>query len=268
MTFKIVVCIKQVPDTTDIKWTERNTIAREGMDLIINPYDLGAIQMSLDVKKYIGDVKIALVSMGPGQAVESLSYGLALGADEAYLLCDRKFAASDTLATAYCLKCFIDKYFKDVNLIICGQQAIDGDTAQTPAALAEKLGIPSVTLTSKLNWINVDSAVLERNLPYKTEEVEVKLPALIAVDSTEIFKQPKIEDFIRAQDLKIQVLKACDIDSQECNIGINGSPTQVKKAFRPLKHRDSKVIDNMTNEAFMDLLLSEIQFKAQDGAKE
>lgn len=258
MTFKIVVCIKQVPDTNDIKWTERNTIAREGMDLIMNPYDLGAIQMALNVKKYIFDVEIILVSMGPNQAMESLSYGIALGADRAYLLCDKKFAASDTLATAYCLSCFIKKYVPDFNLIICGQQAVDGDTAQTPTGLAEKLSIPSVTLVKKLLSINNEYASIIRETPSAVEEVEVSLPALIAVDNQEILFDPKIKDFMRAQDKEIAVLSACDIDSQECFIGLNGSPTQVKKAFRPEKHREGTILDDVCKDDFKELLLSEI----------
>ena len=121
MTFKIVVCIKQVPDTNDIKWTPMNTIQREGMDSVINPFDLGAIQFALDLKKRFNDAQITLVSMGPKQAEESLRYGLALGADEAYLLCDKKFAASDTLATAYCLSCFVGKYVSDVRFYVSAQ---------------------------------------------------------------------------------------------------------------------------------------------------
>lgn len=258
MTFKIVVCIKQVPDTNDIKWTPMNTIQREGMDLVMNPYDLGAIQAALDVKKIFNDSEIILVSMGPHQAVESLRYGLALGADKAYLLCDKKFAASDTLATAYCLSCFVNTHVRDFKLIVCGQQAVDGDTAQTPTAMAEKLGIPSVTLVKEIIKINREQIVLKRELPLKTMEVEVAQPCLIAVDNQSVQNLPKIEDFMRAQDEEIEVLTACEIGSEDCNIGIKGSPTQVKKAFRPMRNREGKVFEDMTNEAFMELLMSEI----------
>lgn len=258
MTFKIIVCIKQVPDTNDIKWTKKNTIQREGLDLIINPYDLGAIQLALDVKKYILDTQIILVSMGPNQALESLNYGLALGADTAFLLCDRKFAASDTLATAYCLCGFIKQHCGDFNLIICGQQAVDGDTAQVPSALAEKLDIPSITLAKELKFIDTKMVNIIRETPAKTEEVEVALPSLLAVDIQETKKQPSIEDFMKAQDKKITILSAADIDCLETNIGFSGSPTQVKKAFRPEKHRDVVILENLSNEEFIEVLMGEI----------
>ena len=145
MTFKIIVCIKQVPDTNDIKWTEHNTIQRDGLDSIINPYDISAIQFANNFKYVLDDVKITVVSMGPTQAKDALKEAIAIGADEANLLSDKKFSAADTLATAYTLSQFIKSKFPDFNIILCGQQAIDGDTAQTPSSLAEKLDIPQIT---------------------------------------------------------------------------------------------------------------------------
>ncbi len=258
MTFKIIVCIKQVPDTNDIKWTPMNTIQREGMDLVINPFDLGALQFASDIKTRFNDAQIILVSMGPKQAEESLRYGLALGADEAYLLCDKKFAASDTLATAYCLSCFVKTYVPDFNLIVCGQQAVDGDTAQTPTALAEKLGIPSVTLVTEMKSIDREHMTLVRELPSLAEEVDVQFPALAAVNTQIFQKQAKIEDFMRAQDKTIDILTACDIGTEECNVGIKGSPTQVRKAFRPIKNRDSRIIESAPDVDYIGFIMSEI----------
>lgn len=258
MTFKIVVCIKQVPDTNDIKWTPMNTIQREGMDSVINPFDLGAIQFALDLKKRFNDAQITLVSMGPKQAEESLRYGLALGADEAYLLCDKKFAASDTLATAYCLSCFVGKYVSDFNLIICGQQAVDGDTAQTPSALAEKLSIPSVTLVSELKFVDREHVVLVRDLPSRIEEVQVALPSLLAINSQSIFKMPKIEDFMRAQDQTVKVLGLADIGADDGYVGIKGSPTQVRNAFRSVKSREGNILAELSVSECVNSVLTEI----------
>ena len=143
MTFKVAVFIKQVPDTDDIRWTEHNTIQREGLESVINPYDIGAIQLAKNVKFLLNDCEITAVSMGPLQAKEALKEALAMGCDKAFLLCDKKFAGSDTLATAYVLSQFINTHLNDFDLIICGYQAVDGDTAQTPSSLAQKTQYPA-----------------------------------------------------------------------------------------------------------------------------
>ncbi len=262
--FKILVCIKQVPDTTDIKWTKNNTIQREGLDLMINPFDLGAIQMALDVKEHIPNTEIVLVSMGPNQAIESLVYGIALGADRGFLLCDKKFAASDTLATAYCLSSFVKKFFSDFNLIICGQQAIDGDTAQTPSSLAEKLNVPVVTLVKELKKVCHSSITLHRETPAKRELVEVELPAVLAIDNQITDKVPSIDDFIRAQRTVITVLAACDICCEERSLGLSGSPTQVKDVFRPLKNREGQIIDEISTKEIQEIILSEVEKAKND----
>ena len=145
MSFKIIVCIKQVPDTNDIRWTENNTIQRDGLDSIINPQDIAALQYANNFKYILSDVEVIAVTMGPLQAIEALKEAIAISADDAYLLSDRRFSGADTLATAYTLSAFIKKFHPDFNLILCGYQALDGDTAQTPSCLAEKLSIPQIT---------------------------------------------------------------------------------------------------------------------------
>ncbi len=259
MAFNILVCIKQVPDTNDIKWTANNTIDRAGMDLIINPYDMGALQIALDIKKSHSNTNITLVSMGPAQAVESLSYGIAMGADRAFLLCDKKFAGSDTLATSYCLECFVKKFLPDFSLIICGQQAVDGDTAQVPPALAQKLCVPSSVLVSQYLGIENGKLRLLRETPCLKEEIEIDTPALIAVNSRDYVKKPLIEDFMRAQDTPIQVLSAADIDAKDEFIGFAGSPTIVKKAFRPEIARECRIITDFSAHDAAKLLLDEVK---------
>ena len=259
MAFNILVCIKQVPDTNDIKWTANNTIDRAGMDLIINPYDMGALQMALDIKNSLPDAKITLVSMGPVQAVESLSYGIAMGADSAFLLCDKKFAGSDTLATSYCLESFIRKFMPDFSLIICGQQAVDGDTAQVPPALAQKLCVPSSVLVSEFLGFENGKLHLQRETPCHKEEIEMQTPALIAVNSRDFVKKPLIKDFIRAQDTPIQSLSAADIDAKDEFIGFSGSPTIVKKAFRPEITRECRIITDFSAQDAAKLILDEVK---------
>lgn len=233
MTFKIIVCIKQVPDTNDIKWTEHNTIQREGLDSIINPYDISAIQFANNFKYVLDDVKIIAVSMGPQQAQDVLKEALAIGADEAYLLSDKRFSAADTLATAYTLSQFIKNICSDFNLIICGQQAIDGDTAQTPSSLAEKLGIPQLTNVIWSKDITFDNSTWTRVTNNEREDVRISHPALIAVSNSELEVIPSIEGYIKAQNSKIKILNADDICALAEKIGLKGSPTVVKKAYCP-----------------------------------
>lgn len=143
---KIVVCIKQVPDTTEIKWTENNTIQRDGVESIMNPYDVWALETALKIKKSRDDVSITAITMGPNQAVDMLKKAVALGADEAILLSDKKFAGADTYATGRTLSKAIAEKADDFDLIVCGQFAIDGDTAQTGPSIASRLNLPQVTV--------------------------------------------------------------------------------------------------------------------------
>ena len=152
---KIVVCIKQVPDTTDVKINpETNTLIREGVQSITNPFDEFAVEEALLTKeKYGGEVHV--ITMGPPQAVEVLKNALAVSADKAHLVSDRAFAGADTLATAYTVAKTIET-IGGADLVICGKQAIDGDTAQVGPGIATRLGIPQLTYVSKVREIDVD----------------------------------------------------------------------------------------------------------------
>ena len=142
---KIALCIKQVPDTTDIKWTEHNTIQREGVESIINPFDVYAAEFALKLKSEIKDASITVFTMGPAQAEGMLRKMLSIGCDEAVLVSDKKFAGADTYATGLTLSRAIRTILPDFDLIICGQFAVDGDTAQTGPNIASFLDIPQVT---------------------------------------------------------------------------------------------------------------------------
>ena len=147
---KLIVCVKQVPDTTDIKWTENNTIQREGVESITNPFDVYAIEEALKIKKTCKDVEITVITMGPLQAEDMLKKAIAVGCDNGVLISDRKFAGADTYATGKTIASAIKNKISDFDLIICGQFAIDGDTAQTGPSIANQLDIPQATFVKNV----------------------------------------------------------------------------------------------------------------------
>lgn len=246
---KILVCIKQVPDTTDIKWTENNTIQREGVESVINPFDVYAIEAALKIKKELPDVEITTLTMGPSQAETILRKAISVGCDNGVLLCDKKFAGADTYATAKTISSAIKSKFSDFDLIICGQFAVDGDTAQTGSGIATQLDIPQVTYTKNIDRIEVNSLYAARELEDGIETVKVNFPALICMLKGD-FEQTraKIGGIIKAQNAKIENLSLEDIGLLPENVGIKGSPTFVSKAFRPIKKRSECVILSDINE--------------------
>jgi len=232
---KIAVCVKQVPDTTDVKINpETNTLIREGVASITNPFDEFATEEALLTKeKYGGEVHV--ISMGPPQAIEVLKNALAVGADKVYLVSDRAFAGADTLATAYTLAKTIEM-IGNVDLVICGKQAIDGDTAQVGPGVATRLGIPQLTYVAKVREIDVAKKriVVERMLENGREVVESSLPAVITV--VKDINEPRLPSLLgikRAAKAQIPTLAAKDIGADENRTGLKGSPTWVWKIFSP-----------------------------------
>lgn len=262
MSFKIVVCIKQVPDTSDIKWTEHNTIQREGLDSIINPYDIGAVQLAKNIKfllkERIHDVEIIAVSMGPLQAQEALKSAIAMGCDSAYLLCDKKFAGADTLATAYTLSQFIKVKVPDYKIIVCGQQAIDGDTAQTPSSMAQKLKIGQITNVIALKDVNETYSVWISDTTESKKEIKSGYPLLIATTLKDVNMIPDINGYIRAQETPINLLGADEIGADAEMVGLKGSPTQVKKAYKPVIERNTTLIENQAPKDYAGFIIEEI----------
>ena len=246
---KILVCIKQVPDTTDIKWTENNTIQREGVESVINPFDVYAIEAALKIKKELPDVEITTLTMGPSQAETILRKAISVGCDNGVLLCDKKFAGADTYATAKAISSAIKSKFSDFDLIICGQFAVDGDTAQTGSGIATQLDIPQVTYTKNIDRIELNSLYAARELEDGIETVKVNFPALICMLKGDFEPtRAKIGGIIKAQNAKIENLSLEDIGLSPENVGIKGSPTFVSKAFRPIKKRSECVILSDINE--------------------
>ncbi len=235
---KILVCIKQVPDTTDIKWTENNTIQREGVESIINPYDVYAIEEALKLKSALSDVEITVLTMGPQQADEMLRKAIAVGCDRGVLISDKKFAGADTYATSTTLSAAIKSKLPDFDLIICGQFAIDGDTAQTGPSIAEKLNIPQVTFVKELEKCDGKSIYAKRELEEGIETVKVEFPALICVlKGYEDPTRATINGVKKAQNSEILIYSMEDIGLNPEQVGIKGSPTYVSRAFRPEHNR-------------------------------
>jgi electron transfer flavoprotein beta subunit len=247
---KIAVCIKQVPETTEVKINpETNTLIREGVASITNPFDEFAVEEALLTKeKYGGEVHV--LTMGPPQAMEVLKNALAVGSDKVYLLSDRAFAGADTLATAYTLAKAIEK-IGGVDLVICGKQAIDGDTAQVGPGIATRLGIPQLTYVSKVREIDLANKriVVERMLENGREVVASSLPALITV--VKDINEPRLPSLLgikKAAKAQIPTWTAKDISVDENRAGLKGSPTWVSKIFTPEARGGGEVLKGELSE--------------------
>jgi len=239
---KIALCIKQVPDTTDIKWTENNTIVREGVESVINPYDVYAAEFALKLKSVIEGTTITVFTMGPMQAASMLRKTIAIGCDNAVLVSDKKFAGSDTYATGLTLSGAIRTELSDFDLVVCGQFAVDGDTAQTGPNIANFLDIPQVTYVKDFVEYVDKKLILTRKMEDCLETVKVSLPALVCVLQDDFEPQrPKIRGIINAEKAQIKTCSMTDISLSAENTGIKGSPTYVSKAFRNIsKHNAEK----------------------------
>jgi electron transfer flavoprotein beta subunit len=244
---KIIVCIKQVPDTSEVRINpETNTLMREGVPSIINPYDMHALEAALAIKDKNGATVTAL-TMGPPQADAALRDAVAMGADEAVLLSDRAFAGSDTWATSNSLSAAIRLLGFD--LIICGKQAIDGDTAQVGPGIAEFLDIPHVAYVGKIVGVTPETATVHRLMDDGYDVVEARLPALLTVvKELNEPRMPSIKGKMRAKKIEIRKLGRADVGLDEKEVGINGSPTQVRKIFPPDSKRDRRSISGTPHE--------------------
>jgi len=229
----IIVCIKQVPDTTEIRINpETNTLVREGVESIINPFDLYAIEEGVRIKEKHGG-KVTVISMGPPQVDSVLREAISLGVDEAVHLCDRAFAGADTLATGYTLARGIAK-IEDYDIILCGKQAIDGDTAQVGPGIAIQLDIPQITYVKKIEDIGDGVIRVQRMTEEGYEVIEGDLPIMLTVvKEINDPRLPSLKGKMKAKKAEIITWTASDIAAEENLIGLDGSPTQVVKIFSP-----------------------------------
>lgn len=244
----IIVCVKQVPGTNEVKMNkETNTIIREGIESIINPFDTYAIEEGIRLKEKT-EGKVTAISMGIPSVTEILKETIALGIDEAVLLSDRAFAGADTLATSYALSKGIAK-IGDFDLIICGKQATDGDTAQVGPSLAEKLNIPHTTYVRKIVSVDDKKIICQRMTEDGYEVIELPLPALITVVK-EINEPrfPSLKGKLKARKTEIPIWTAADVGADIQRCGLAGSPTQVIRTFVPVHDIDSEIIEGSPNE--------------------
>ncbi|MBN3039838.1 MAG: electron transfer flavoprotein subunit beta/FixA family protein [Candidatus Omnitrophica bacterium] len=255
---KIIVCIKQVPDTTDVKINpETNTLIREGVASIINPFDMYAIEEGVRLRDRFGG-EVTVITMGPPQAQEALREAIALGADKAIHLSDRLFAGSDTWATSLILSKAIDK-IKDFDLVICGKQASDGDTAQVGPGIAAHLNMPQATYVRRIDTIHLDSnpqvMVVERLLEEGYELLELELPALITVvKEINEPRMPSLRGKMNARKFQIPVWNNSDLNIESNQIGLEGSPTRVVKIFTPPAKQGGKIFDGDPAESVKQLV--------------
>lgn len=230
---KIVVCVKQVPDTTEIKINpETGTLIRDGVPAILNPDDANALEQALQIKDEIPGSTVTVVTMGPPQAKEMLEECMAMGADDAVLLSDRALGGSDTWATSNALAAGIKK-IGAYDIIFAGRQAIDGDTAQVGPQIAEKLGIPQVTYVKAFE-LEDGNAIVERALEDGYEKLKVKLPCVLtAIKGLNIPRYMSVRGILRAARTEVKVWNAADIGVDLETVGLKASPTNVFKSFTP-----------------------------------
>lgn len=238
----IIVCIKQVPETTDVRINpETNTLIREGVKSIINPFDAYAIEEAVRLKEKFGG-KATVVSMGPPQAEAALREAISLGCDEAALVCDRAFAGSDTWATSYTLAAAIRK-LGSYDVIICGKQASDGDTAQVGPGIATHLDIPQVTYVKKIGEVKDGRMRVERMMEEGFEVIETPTPVLLTVvKEINVPRLPSLKGMMKAKSAKIAVLTQQELNLDGQKIGLCGSPTQVVRIFTPPRRAGGQML--------------------------
>ena len=244
----IIVLVKQVPDTAEVKINrETNTLIRDGVPSIINPYDRYAIEEALRLREKHGG-KVTAVTMGPPQAAEALKEAVSLGVDEVVLLSDRAFAGADTWATSYALSQGIRK-IGAYDLVIAGKQAIDGDTAQVGPETADMLGIPFVAYIRKIEQVEGATMVAERLMDEGYDVVETSLPALIiVVKEINEPRVPSLKGKMKAKSLKITAWTAADIGADVSKLGLKGSPTQVVRIFPPAPRGNREMLSGSIEE--------------------
>ncbi len=281
--YKIIVLAKQVPDTRNVgkdAMKANGTVNRAALPAIFNPEDLNALEQALRLKDRYPGTTVTLLTMGPGRAADIIREGLFRGADDGYLITDRKFAGSDTLATSYAIS-LAAKKLMPFDLIMCGRQAIDGDTAQVGPQVAEKIDIPQITYAEEIEKIEKGKITIKRRLERGVETVECPMPLLITVHGsapdcrarnakyllrykhakTWTEMQQDTEDYLWLREdrpyLDIREWSVDDLSADETFLGLSGSPTKVKKVFNVVfTAKEAKVLGD--TDAEMDDLMKEL----------
>ncbi len=237
----IVVCLKQVPGTAEVKIDpQTNTLIRQGIENIINPFDTYALEEGVRLKEQHGG-KVTAISMGPPQTKEALKEAVSRGADEAILLSDRAFAGADTLATAYTLSRAINK-LEQYDIVICGRQTLDGDTGQVGPELAEMLGIPFIAYVSKIEQISSGYMRVQRMIEEGYEVIESPLPAVITVvKAINVPRLPSLRGIMKSKSAIIPAWTVKEVGVDQSKVGLAGSATRVIQVFFPQRVRRSEI---------------------------
>ncbi|WMJ80855.1 electron transfer flavoprotein subunit beta/FixA family protein [Clostridium sp. MB40-C1] len=238
---EMIVCIKQVPGSSNVQVDPvTGVLIRDGVESKMNPYDLFALETALKLKEEKGG-SVKVISMGPPQSMDVIREAYMMGADEGTLLSDRKFAGADVLATSYTISQGV-KQMGGYDLIICGKQTTDGDTAQVGPEMAEYLKIPHVANVLEIMKLKENSIVVKMDMPNAIEVVEIKYPCLITVEKD--IMQPRLPSYKRkleTKDKNINVISLKDFEDQDENkYGLNGSPTQVERIFPPSHDKEQE----------------------------
>lgn len=251
---KIVVCVKQVPDAKEVRLDpETNTLAREGVESIMNPYDQHALEEGVRLKEAHGG-EVTVITMGPPQAEDVLRLAISCGADKAVLVSDRAFAGADTWATSYTLEKAI-RTIGGADIVLCGKQAIDGDTAQVGPGVATRLGTPFVACIQKVRECAEEGLVVERMMDDGYDVVKTPFPVVLTVvkDINEP-RVPSLKGKMKAKKAQITSLTAEDIGADPACIGLPGSPTQVAKVFPPQARGEKTLLTGSLDEQIDQLV--------------
>nr|WP_309412648.1 electron transfer flavoprotein subunit beta/FixA family protein [Desulfobulbus sp.] len=240
--------MKQVPDAKDVRLDPKtNTLAREGVESIMNPYDRHALEEAVAIKEKLGGT-VTVVTMGPPQAEAVLRESIACGADEGVLISDRAFAGADTWATSYTLAKAVET-LGGFDLILCGKQAIDGDTAQVGPGLAYRLNLPYAACVQKTRQVSAEAIEVERMMDDGYDVLRLPLPALLTV--VKDINEPRVASLkgkMKAKKAEIHQLSAADIGADPQCIGLAGSPTQVVRVFSPEPRGDRQIFSGSVDE--------------------
>lgn len=254
----IIVCLKQVPDTEAVKLNpETNTLVRDGVENIMNPFDRQALEVALMLKDKEG-AKVTVLTMGLPQATDILKEAIAMGADDGILLSDRALAGSDTLATSIALAAAV-KHIGGYDLVMCGKQAVDGDTAQVGPEMAEHLGIPQITGALKVDFADGKFIVVREN-ESSVQTLACAAPLLVTVTRAE--KEPRfasIKGKMKARKAVIPTLTVADLAIDTKLVGLSGSPTKVKRVFTPeVAVVESEIINEEDTDKAVDMLFNKL----------
>lgn len=257
---KIIVCIKQVPDTTEIKLDPvKGTLIRDGVPSIMNPDDKGALEQALQFKDKYG-AEVSVITMGPPQATAIIREAFAMGCDKGYLVTDRKFGGADTLATSYTLSQALKSI--DYDIVLAGRQAIDGDTAQVGPQIAEQLDLPQITYVEKVEFDGDKKLTVYKNVEEGHEVYEVEMPCMLTFLAAAY--EPRymnVADIMGAFDKEVITLTADSFEVDETRLGLKGSPTRVRKSFTKGAKAMGTLHEDLTPEEAADLILDKLKEK-------